>query len=134
LQLYDDWAKQRSLEHNYRIYQGMLEDSRVCLGHLFQNFDRLDIAGRVIKVDTRTKGFTLGARICADTFCVIYEVTDLKVKGLAQYVFNSFCRVMKGFKYINIMDDSGLDNLSVVKRSYRPVRMVPAYIATRESR
>ena len=38
---------------------------------------------------------------------------------------------MKGFRFVNIMDDSGLDNLKTVKESYRPVRVVPAFIADR---
>ncbi len=131
LKLYTDWAKQRSLGNSDRVYRGMLEDSRVCLRHLLNSFNSLDVTGRVVKVDGRVKGFTIGTGLNADTFCVIYEVTDLECKGLAQHIFNSLCRQLEGFKYINTMDDSGLDNLRIVKRSYRPVRLVPAYIATR---
>ncbi len=66
------------------------------------------------------------------SFCVLYEITDLQVKGLAQFIFRSFAQELKDYKFINIMDDSGLENLKKVKLSYHPVRLVPAYIARRK--
>ena len=40
---------------------------------------------------------------------------------------------MEQYEYVNIMDDSGLENLKAVKESYHPLRLVPAYIADREN-
>ena len=40
---------------------------------------------------------------------------------------------LEDFKYINIMDDSGLEGLKKVKLSYRPAKLASAYIATRPS-
>ena len=40
---------------------------------------------------------------------------------------------LKGYKFINIMDDSGLENLKKVKLSYQPLKLIPAYIAKRKN-
>jgi hypothetical protein len=58
-----------------------------------------------------------------DTFCILYEITDLSVKGLAQFIFKEFATELTGYKYINIMDDSGLENLKKVKLSYQPEKL-----------
>jgi uncharacterized protein len=93
----------------------------------------LELEGGVVKVEGRIKGFTLGFEVNRDTFCILYEITDLSVKGLAQFIFQRFCGKLKGYKYINIMDDSGLENLKKVKLSYHPLKIIPAYIAAREN-
>jgi len=87
----------------------------------------------VVKVADRVTAFTLGFPINPGTFCVLYEITDLSIKGLAQFIFRQFARDLKGYRYINIMDDSGLGNLKKVKLSYHPVRAVAAYIVQREN-
>jgi hypothetical protein len=61
----------------------------------------------------------------------LYEITDLSIKGLAQFIFRAFAEELKNYRYLNIMDDSGLANLKKVKLSYHPERLVPAYIARR---
>ncbi|MCM8780616.1 MAG: hypothetical protein NC908_01655 [Candidatus Omnitrophica bacterium] len=77
------------------------------------------------------KAFTFGFGLSPDTFCILYEITDLSIKGLAQFIFRQFVCELKKYRYINIMDDSGLDNLKQVKFSYHPRRLIPAYIATK---
>jgi uncharacterized protein len=67
-----------------------------------------------------------------DTFCILYEITDLTIKGLSQFIFRQFCSELKDYRYINVMDDSGLENLKRVKLSYRPLKVIPAYIVKRK--
>jgi len=122
------WAKQRKAGNPDKIYQGMLGDSSVALKEAFANYSVLDFKGCVVKVNNEVKGFTFGFALNPDTFCVLYEITDLSVKGLAQFIFRSFARELEDYKFINIMDDSGLENLKKVKLSYHPEKLVPAYI------
>jgi len=131
LKLYDCWMAQRKCASQDNIYQGMLEDSRICLKILIHDYQNLNITGRVVLIDKEIKGFTFGFKLNKDTFCILYEVTDLSVKGLSQFIFRQFCAELKGYKYINIMDDSGLENLKKVKLSYHPVKLTPAYIINR---
>jgi len=126
--LYDLWAEQRSHNRKEDYYQFMLEDSRKSLKTLLDNYKDLNCTGRLVKVDNQIKGFTFGFKLNKDTFCILYEITDLTIKGLAQFIFRQFSRDLSGNKYINIMDDSGLENLKRVKLSYHPVKLVPAYI------
>lgn len=131
LKLYDRWAAQRRKTNNDDIYRFMLEDSRKSLLVLLQNYDDLNCAGKIVKADGEIKGFTFGFKLNKDTFCILYEITDLTIKGLAQFIFREFCASLKEYKYINIMDDSGLENLKCVKLSYHPVKLVPAFIVKR---
>lgn len=132
LELYEYWMKSRWQKCADHIYQGMLEDSFKCLKKMLMDYRGLDIRGSIVRIGKELKGFTFGFKLSADTFCILYEVTDLSVKGLAQFIFRRFCAELKDYKYINIMDDSGLKNLKQVKLSYHPHKLVPAYIAQRK--
>lgn len=130
LTLYDLWEKNRKREYSDSIYQAMLEDNRAALETMLGACRSLDCAGRIVKLDGGIKGFTFGFKLNDDVFCVLYEITDLAVKGLAQFIFREFCRELK-YRFINMMDDSGLENLRRVKLSYRP-ESCPSYIIRRK--
>jgi len=119
------------MRNNDYVYQEMLGDGLSCLRLLWRDYRDLDVAGRVVRVGKEIQAFTFGFEVNPEIFCVLYEVTDLSVKGLAQFIFREFCRELKKYKYINIMDDSGLENLKRVKLSYHPEKIIPAYIAKR---
>ena len=128
LRLYSEWAKNRRGKNTDSIYRGMIDDSYLCLETLLGSYGDLEIEGRVVRVDGKLKGFTAGFRLNKDIFCVLYEITDLSVKGISQFIFQKFSSELTDYKYINIMDDSGLDNLKKVKLSYHPAKLIPAYI------
>lgn len=131
LRLYKNWQGQREKQYSDRIYIQMLKDNfkaqKTAMGHLKE----LGLMGRVIKIKNKIKAYTLGFKLNKDTFCILFEVADLKIKGIANFLFRKFCEELKGFTYINCMDDSGLENLKKVKLSFRPCKIIPAYIATR---
>lgn len=132
LGLYSQWMQVRRAQNKDLLYQGMLRDSRVCLKALLKDYAGLEVIGRLVKIKQKIRAFTFGFRLNDDTFCILYEITDLAIKGLAQFIFREFCRELTGYRYINIMDDSGLANLKRVKLSYSPLRQVPSYIVTRK--
>jgi hypothetical protein len=131
LKLYRLWMSSRRTANPDRIYQGLMGDSLRALDAALAHYSRLGFKGICVRIDGRMRGFTFGYELNADTFCILYEITDLSVKGLAQYIFSENCRGLGRYKYINVMDDSGLDNLKKVKLAYRPVKLVSAYIARR---
>jgi hypothetical protein len=131
LLLYDRWMKQRRAKSHDPLYQGMLQDSRVSLEKALDHFSDLNLRARIVRVNREVKGFTFGYPLNKDAFCILYEITDLAVKGLAQFIFRAFSDELKNFKYINVMDDSGLENLKKVKLSYKPVRFIPSFTVTR---
>ena len=131
--LHEAWKKERKAHRDERVYQGMLDDSGICLEELLMHHGALEVTGQVVIVDGRLRAFTFGTRLSADTFCIIYEVADLSLKGLSAFIFREVCRSLSGFTYVNVMDDSGLENLRRAKESYHPLRVVPNYIVTRDA-
>ncbi len=129
LDLFELWSAQRKLEARDKIYKGMIDDSKKCLEIILSQYKRLGISGYVVFIGKKIKAFTFGYKLNTDTFCVLYEITDLSIKGIAQFVVREFAQSLKGCKFINIMDDSCLENLKTVKLSYHPVKIIPAYIA-----
>ncbi len=125
-ELFGTWAGQRRKKHD-RVYEGMIADSRLALNKALQASGVLDYRGGALFAEGRLKGFTLGYALDADTFCVLYEFTDLSCRGAAQFIFREFCRSLNGYRCINVMDDSGLENLRRVKMSYRPREILQAY-------
>ena len=92
-------------------------------------YEALQLAGRVVRIHNRVEGYLFGFKRREDTFCILLEITNPAIRGLAQFIFREFCRELKGYTYINVLGDSGLENLRRVKLSYRPCTIVPSYIA-----
>jgi uncharacterized protein len=132
ISLYKDWAKARARVNPDPVYSGMMSDSLKCLNYLFSSWQDLKIEGRIVRINNAVKAFTLGFKINKDIFCIIFEITDLSVKGLSQFIFSSFCSSLEECSWINIMDDSGLENLKKTKLLYHP-REVAAYVALRQA-
>ncbi len=131
LRLYKEWASSRKESNRDAVYCGLMEDGFRCLDFIFNSWRSLELSGRVVLIGKAVKAFSLGFVIDRQTFCIAYEVADLKIKGLSQFIFSSFCSDLKDFEFVNIMDDSGLENLRRTKLGYHPVKMIPAYIASR---
>lgn len=131
LELFNFWAQERKKHNPDDLYCGMLEDNRKVIKETLANYQPLNLEGIVVRVDKKIKGFSCGYKLNKDIFCILYEITDLSIKGLAQFIFRQFSQELKNYKYINIMDDSGLENLAKTKLSYKPVSLIPAYIITR---
>jgi len=109
----------------------MLRDSKIALETMLKSYKYLDMVGRIVTVDSKFKAFTFGFELNHETFCILYEITDLSINGLAQFIFRQFSRELN-YKYINTMDDSFLENIKKVKLSYRPSRLIPSYIIKRK--
>jgi len=133
LNLFNDWIKDRKAHCQEDLYCGMLDDNRKVIKEALSNYKQLKLEGIVVKVNKQIEGFTFGYKLNHNTFCVLYEITNLSIRGLAQYIFHRFSLGLEDYSNINIMDDSGLDNLRKVKLSYKPGRLISAYIATRDA-
>jgi len=134
LNLFNSWIAERKTRCTDAVYCGMLEDNRKLIRKALANYRQLKFEGIVVRVDKEIKAFSFGYQLNNNIFCLLYEITDLGIKGLAQFIFRRFSQELKGYKYLNIMDDSGLENLRRTKLAYKPVRLIPAYIATRDDR
>jgi hypothetical protein len=130
LSLNRSWREERGGKKNDAFYRYMLEDSGKVQEEMLRHYTALEPIGRVVIVGKRIVGYTFGYALNPDMFCVLFEVCSLSYKGLAQFIFREFCRELDSYSSVNIMDDSGLDNLKSVKNSYRPINQVPNFIIT----
>ena len=128
LALYDTWQESRAAKCSDAIYRAMLEDSRCAHRIGLAHADALGLIGRVVEINGHIRGWTFGYPLNADTFCILFEVADLEIKGLAQFIYREFARELaNAYRWLNAMGDSGLANLKRVKRSYHPARLIPSY-------
>ncbi len=129
--LYKNWAKQRSLKYSDNIYQHMLKQSYSAFQVALKDFRKLDLVVKLIVIGSQVKACAVGFKLNKETFCVLFEITDLSIKGLAQFIFKRMAQETGFYKYINVMDDSGLKNIKRVKLSYRPIELIESYNVTR---
>jgi hypothetical protein len=87
-------------------------------------------------VKGRVAGYTFGYRLDEKTFCVLCEITDLALKGLSVFIFRELCRdaALLSFPMINVMDDSGMENIRRTKLSFRPVQIISNYVISLKNR
>ena len=127
LALYESWRQERWKQFHDDVYRAMLDDSQHSHHTGLMNHEELGLVGRVVFIDGVLKGYTFGYPLNSEIFCILFEVTDLGIKGLAQFLFREFCREQAAYQWISTMDDSGLENLKRVKLSYRPAKQLSSY-------
>jgi hypothetical protein len=134
--LYSNWLKERTAAHPGEVYAAQAEASWRALYRALRDAEALQLTARVLEAtcpeqgrrDGRMAGFTVGCPLHdGRTFHVMFEVSDLSVRGAAQFMFRELCREMKSFDRINAGSASDLDNLARVKESYRPNERLPAH-------
>ncbi|NQU18771.1 hypothetical protein HQ550_01295, partial [bacterium] len=125
--LYLLWMRERKVKNKDAIYRRLLDDNFSVFKTTLDCYGKLNFVGRTIKIADKIKAVTFGYPLGNKSFVVLFEVCDLRFKGIAQYIFREFCREIK-CEDINVMDDSGLDNLKRVKLSYRPYKIVDNFI------
>jgi uncharacterized protein len=130
--LLKNWIENRKLNNQDQLYQYMLDDIFFVQQSAIENHAELGLIARVVLVDGKLAGYTFGYELNPDIFCIIFEVVNHRFKGLAQFIFREFAQEMKAYKYINTMDDSGLENLAKVKLSYKPEKLIANSLIVRK--
>ena len=122
-----DWSRQKQAEGLESFGAMLLADAAPAHEVIWSQAAALRLAGKVVKIHGRLCAYTFGYWLTSTTFCVLLEVTDRTVPGLAQYLFRETCRmaVAEGAEYINTMDDAGLPGLRASKQAYHPVMLIP---------
>ncbi len=127
-ELYDCWHRSRAELCNDEFYLAMLADSTSAHNIGIKHAQELGLIGRVVRIAGEIKAYTFGYPLNSDMFCVLFEISDLNIYGLSQFINREFCReIMPKYKWVNAMDDSGLENLKRVKLSYHPTTLLPSY-------
>ncbi|MHC9061522.1 phosphatidylglycerol lysyltransferase domain-containing protein [Nitrospira sp. CMX1] len=131
--LYRRWAAQKCQHNLDQLGTLLLEDAEPAHRLVFQEHDRIAVSGTVFRVNNEVLAYTFGYWLTPQTWCVLLEVADRSVPGLAQWVFRETCRVVRaqGAVWINAMDDVGLPGLRAAKLAYHPTTVLTTWIATR---
>ncbi len=130
LKLYKEWMADRHEKNTDVMFQAMLEDSYKVLESELKIFKELDYQGVVVDCDGKIIAFSSGYPVTNKLFCINFEIADLNYKGLPQFIFSRFSgMISKSFAEINVMDDSGIENILRTKLSYKPVRTASSYTA-----
>lgn len=133
LALYRRWAAQREARGLSAAARHMLEDSASAHDEALTHAEALGLTGLVIRVEGAIAAYTAGYRRAPAVFCVLLEVADRSLPGLASFLFRECCReaAAHGAALINTLDDAGLPGLAASKRAYHPLRLASSFIATR---
>jgi uncharacterized protein len=126
-----DWSRQKQAEGLESFGAMLLADAAPAHEAIWSQAPALRLTGRVVRIHGRLCAYTFGYWLTSATFCVLLEVTDRTLPGLAQYLFRETCRmvVAEGAEYINAMDDAGLPGLRASKQAYHPAMLIPNFVA-----
>ncbi len=84
-------------------------------------YDELVLCGGIYYADNEPAGFVLGEELNDETFVLHFAKARTKFKGVYQYLFNNFAKVLPPkYKYLNLEQDLDKENLRVFKSSYVP--------------
>jgi hypothetical protein len=129
--LLGDWSRQKQAEGLESFGVMLLADAAPAHEVIWSQASALRVIGRIVRTHGRLCAYTFGYWLTSATFCVLLEVTDRTLPGLAQYLFRETCRtaVAEGAEYINAMDDAGLSGLRASKQAYHPAMLIPNFVA-----
>ena len=130
LALYERWAAQKQAVALDAMGAFLLEDAKVAHSRVLAEHAQIGLAGTVVLVQERVMAYTFGYWLTPQTWCVLLEVADRSMPGLAQWLFRETSRsaVGGGAMSINAMDDAGLPHLREAKRAYRPQTVLDSWI------
>ena len=118
------------LEGTLEEYREELEGELKIIKRVFDNYDKLDYVGGVLKIDGRVVAYTMGEPASKDVFCVHIEKAFSDIRGAYPMINQQFVKnELSCYKYINREDDTGAENLRKAKLSYYPVILAEKYEA-----
>jgi len=129
--LLGDWSRQKQAKGLESFGVMLLADAAPAHEVIWSQASVLRVTGRVVRIHGRLCAYTFGYWLTSTTFCVLLEVTDRTLPGLAQYLFLETCRtaLAEGAEYINAMDDAGLPGLRASKQAYHPTMLISNFVA-----
>lgn len=130
LVLQERWAEQKQAGSLGATAVLLLQDAKAAHALAFAEHERIGLSGTVAIVQNRVVAYTFGYWLRPRTWCVLLEVADRSVPGLAQWLFRETCRAAasQGAVSINAMDDAGLPGLREAKLAYHPTAVIDNWV------
>ena len=118
------------LENSLEEFREELEGELKIIKRVFDNYDKLDFVGGVLRVDGKVVAYTMGEPASRDVFCVHVEKAFSDIRGAYPMINQQFVKnELSGYKYINREDDTGAENLRKAKLRYYPAILAEKYEA-----
>lgn len=104
--------------------QGLARE-RDAVRTMCRHYTVFGLRGGAIRVDGRICAICIGQRLTADTLVMHVLKAFPDMPGLYQVMHNEFlAREARGYAFVNMEQDLGLEGLRKAKLSYHPVKMV----------
>lgn len=88
-------------------------------------YKELGLVGGLLRQNDRVVAFSIGQKLCEDTFIVHIEKALSEVEGAYAAINQEFCiHNCEGFVYVNREDDAGEEGLRKAKLSYHPAMLL----------
>jgi hypothetical protein len=106
-----------------------LEQELAAIDCTLSRWEDLGQQGILLRIGGRPAAFSIFERISADTVAVHFERALRSYKGLYQVINWEAAKAIaaQGFAFINREEDLGSPGLRDAKRSYAPIKLMPAY-------
>jgi len=130
--LFQQWRRQKHTKGVDAFAIMLLDDSASAHEVAWSHGSEFHLLGSVLRINGEIRAYTFGYWLADNTWCVLLEVADRTIPGLAQYLFRDTCRkaISQGAEFINTMDDSGLSTIRLSKEQYHPMLQLPSYICS----
>ncbi len=123
----------RSILEDWQRDMGMKpEETDYCpCRDAMDHYDELNLCGGIFYAEGRAAGFIIGEELTDDVFALHFAKGRREIKGIYQFMFNNFARVMpEQYRYFNFEQDLGKESLRQAKASYLPEKMLIKYRIT----
>jgi len=122
------WCEQRDCDADP---EEDLACEKIAVINTFENFEVLEVAGILIRIDGQVSAFAVASALMPDMGVLHFEKAYTDIKGLYQYLDNRCAGTLfDGRTYINKESDMNIPGLAKSKKSYHPVRRVKSYELT----
>ncbi len=113
----DEWQAETEQDVEQTDYSPCLEALRL--------YDELVLCGGIYYADDEPAGFIVGEELNPETFAVHFAKARKKFKGIYQYMFNSFAKILPAkYSHLNFEQDLDKETLRIAKSSYIPDSML----------
>jgi uncharacterized protein len=103
------------------IKYSSLSEEDLAMKELFNNYEKLNVFGAVIKINSQIEAFSVGGELNSETAVIHAEKANPDFKGIYQMINNLFCeKMLAKYKYVNREQDLGDAGLKKAKMSYHP--------------
>ncbi len=112
-----------------------LANEKQAIREMVSNFAFFNLLAGAIRVDGKIRAVALAEKLNPDTLVMHVLKADPDMPGLYQVMFNEFLlRQERGFDYVNLEQDLGIEGLRRSKESYHYIKLINKYtLRLRES-